>query len=122
MKIYSEKTKKFYDTIKECNKAEKEFDEAKAAKDAELAEFRAKKKEAAEVINKKAELVQAKFEEARQLQKEYYKEVEEFNKKFKEPVRTVVRTNIVDPWDLFDEATQQLSLFDQVFGPFLGSR
>lgn len=117
MKIYSEKTKKFYETIKECTLAEKEFDAEKAKKEEADKKFRAEKKQAAEAINTKRDLVKAKFDEAKELQKEYYKEVEEFNKKYKEPVRTVVTTNVSNPWDLVEEAEKQLAAIDQILSP-----
>lgn len=118
MKYYSEKTKKFYDSVKDCNKAERDFDEEKAKKDAELAELRANKKKDADEINKKAELVRAKFDEARELQKEYYKDVQAFNEKYKEPVRTVVTVENTNPWDIFDEMEKQLGFIDQTIKPF----
>lgn len=52
MKILSEKTNKYYATVDECLKAEKEFDEAVAAKKAKEEKLTAERKERAAEVEK----------------------------------------------------------------------
>ena len=85
MKILSEKTGKYYQTVEECLKAEKEFDEKvaaeKAAREKALAEVKAKKE--AEIAERKADA--EKVEQARQnlikAKKEYLNVLGDFNEK-----------------------------------------
>ena len=86
MKIYSEKTNKEYATVEDCLAAEKEFDEAVAAKEAEqkkaLAERKAKQE--ALVVERKAaaDEVEAVRQKLIAAQKEYREVLSKFCDKY----------------------------------------
>lgn len=97
MKFWSDKTKQFYENIKDCEKAEKEWDLKNLEKE------RAKEKEAAErkAAAHDVEEKQKTYEEAR---KAYYKSLNDFCKKYGAFHQTVKAEDFdFDMLDLFNK-------------------
>jgi len=88
MKFYSEETKKFYDSEKECAEAENKFVTERNNKAA------ARKAD--------AEKVEKSFEAFKAAREEYYKNLNEFCDKYGTFHKTISGKDILKPIDLFD--------------------
>lgn len=97
MRYYSELTKKFYDELKECEKAEEAFKEEKAKKEAEALQKSTARKEAAKKVEEAYEKVVA-------AQKEYRKVLSEFCKEHGSFHMTLDKDGILDWMDSFWES------------------
>lgn len=86
MYIYSEKTKKRYDTVEECVEAEKEYDKA-------VAEEQAKKDKLATERKERAKEVEDSFKKANDLLKTFIKDYGSFHMTYKSDY---------SPFDWFD--------------------
>lgn len=86
VKIYSDKTNKFYNSVEEANRAEFELKEKenleKIKKEREEAEAKAKKEKAAAERKAAAEKVEAARKAYQEAQKAYRKELEGFCEKY----------------------------------------
>lgn len=86
IKVYSDRTKQFYNTVEEANRAEFELKEKenreKIQKERELAEAKAKKEQALAERKTAAEKVEAARKAYLQAQKNYRKEIENFCKTY----------------------------------------
>ena len=86
VKIYSDKTNKFYDTVEDANKAEQELKEkeelAKAKKEEELRIAKEKKEQALAERKEAAEKVEVARKAFNDARNAYKKELEEFCKKY----------------------------------------
>ena len=97
MKILSEKTKKFYDTVEECVEAE-------AAWDAEQAKIEAEKRVLAETRKDRAKEVEDAYRKAREAEKEFIKLRNAFVKDYGSFHMTVRNTEAIPSFmdDLFN--------------------
>ena len=111
MRIFSEKTNKEYATVEECIKAEKEYDEALAAKKAAAEKALAEVKAKNEKIATERKLDADKVEEARkkmiEANKAYHKTLADFCSKWG-AYHTSFKIKPGDTWS---------SLFDDLFNP-----
>ena len=88
MKFYSEQTKKFYDSEKECAEAEEKFVTERNNKAA------ARKAD--------AEKVEKAFDEYKAARKAYYDALNQFCEKYGYFHKTISTKDILKPLDLFD--------------------
>lgn len=99
MKAYSEKTRKFYNTVEECEKAEKEYDDQRAL-------VEAKRKELADARSTRAKEVEDAFKAVIEADKKYHELLKKFMKDYGNFHATYQDDNI------------PVSLFDLFFGLF----
>lgn len=105
MKIISEKTGKEYASVVECVKAEKEYDEAIAAKKAEeekaLAEAKAKKEALVANRKERATEVEEAYKAILKAQKVYKEKLDSFVKDYGS-FHMTLHSGENNPFDLFD--------------------
>lgn len=94
MKFYSDKTRKFYDTEKECLKAEKELDD-------KLALEKAKKEELSNARKVRAEEVEKAYKSVLEAQKHYREVLNAFLKDYGS-FHMTLHTGDSNPFDLFE--------------------
>jgi hypothetical protein len=99
MKILSEKTRKFYDTVEQCQEAEAAWDAEQAAKEAE-------RKALAEVRKERAKEVEDAYIKAREAEKDFIKLRNAFVKDFGSFHMTIREQNA--PPSFFDDIVKML--------------
>ena len=107
IKIYSDKTQKFYNSVEEANRAEFELKEKenleKIKKERELAEAKAKKEKAIAERKASAEKVEAARKTFNEARKAYHAELEAFCKKYGTyHYTTDGKDDVPSLFDLFD--------------------
>ena len=105
MKIYSEKTRLYYDTVKECENAEKAFDKKKEEEN--------KKRE--ELLKQKQELESKRAERFKEVE-EAYRKAEDLKRKFLQDYGSIKYT--ITYKDLQPSQKQFLEHFDNLFEIF----
>lgn len=94
MKIFSEKTNKYYNTVEECLGAEKEYDEA-------VLEAENKKKELAENRKNRAKEVEDAYKARLEADKVFKDKLNKFVDDYGS-FHMTINTEVDDPFNLFD--------------------
>ena len=94
MKIFSEKTNKYYNTVEECLEAEKEYDEA-------VLEAENKKKELAENRKNRAKEVEDAYKARLEADKVFKDKLNKFVDDYGS-FHMTINTEVDDPFNLFD--------------------
>lgn len=118
MKIYSDLTKKFYESVEDCEKAEKEFEEEKeklalekSTKDKEVSK---RKKELSDKIEAAEKAVDEAYKRYYKVKEETDNDLAECLKKCKERL-TESKTELIQ---CEEEKTNAIREFNQEFGTF----
>lgn len=105
MKILSEKTNKYYDTVEDCIAAEKEFDDAVKAEEEKRALLAAARKDRANEVEQAyqriQEIKQKATEDLKKARKEYEEKLTAFCKDYGQ-FHMTLKTGIDNPFDAFD--------------------
>lgn len=105
MKILSEKTNKYYDTVDECIAAEKEYDEAVAAEKKRQEELVTARKARADEVEKAfqnlVEVKKAAAQAVADAKKEYNDKLNAFCKDYGQ-FHMSIKTGLDNPFDAFD--------------------
>ena len=94
MKIFSEKTNKYYSTVDECVEAEKKYDEEVATKEA-------KKKELSDARKNRAKEVEDAYKARLEADKVYQEKLNKFIDDYGS-FHMTINTEVEDPYSIFD--------------------